>query len=109
MSPFKLTAGRYLEDFWIYDLGTLQWTQAQATAAQQQGAGDGEGAPLLPAAALPPSAGHSVTTWGERLLVLGGHTKVGAVALVGAGRGRFVRSQAAARTRAQDVVGGGRG
>ncbi|KIZ01419.1 hypothetical protein MNEG_6538, partial [Monoraphidium neglectum] len=76
-------AGRYLEDFWIYDLGTLQWSQARATAAAAAAAGQGEdgsggggeGAALLAAAALPPSAGHSVTVWGERLLVLGGHTK----------------------------------
>lgn len=83
----KRPGGRYLDDFWIYDLGTLQWSQAQATVAQQQPNGTADeaepeggeeaAAPLLSGAALPPSAGHSVTTWGERLLVLGGHTKVG--------------------------------
>jgi hypothetical protein len=83
--------GRYLEDLWVYDLSSLQWSQAQARAAPGQeaapppaappppvkGKAKGEeGAPLLGGAVLPPSAGHSVTTWGERLLVLGGHTKV---------------------------------
>jgi hypothetical protein len=88
--------GRYLEDLWVYDLNSLQWSQAQASAAPGQeeapppppppakgkakGRGRGEEeAPLLAGAVPPPSAGHSVTTWGERLLVLGGHTKVRAL------------------------------
>ncbi|KAI8475739.1 MAG: hypothetical protein J3K34DRAFT_480381 [Monoraphidium minutum] len=70
-------AGRYLEDFWIYDLASLQWSQATAAAAAAGGGGGGggEAAPLLAGAALPPSAGHSVTNWGDKLLVVGGHTK----------------------------------
>ena len=87
-------AGRYLADLWVYDLTTLQWSQAAPSSSRQQQEQRVQaqeqqqqqerqqrqraqaGTPLLHSAGPPPCAGHSVTAWGERLLVLGGHSKV---------------------------------
>ena len=91
-------AGRYLGDLWTYDLTALQWAQAAAAAvptrsgdgvsggssgnlssgvaAAAAATGEKAGAVASSAAAAPPpSAGHSVTPWRGRLLVVGGHTK----------------------------------
>jgi hypothetical protein len=72
--------GRYLQDLWVYNLNRLQWT---APAAEQQPdaaeGGEEEGAALLAPAGPPASAGWSVTPFQDKLLVLGGHVKVGKV------------------------------
>jgi hypothetical protein len=64
-------SGKYLEDLWVYDLASLQWSQAAASFAQQRGGGGGGAGSAAP----PPLAGHSVTPWGGSLIVLGGHSK----------------------------------
>ncbi|WIA35517.1 hypothetical protein OEZ86_003944 [Tetradesmus obliquus] len=72
--------GRYLQDLWVYNLNRLQWTAPAATVEQPQDAAEGgeeEGAALLAPAGPPASAGWSVTPFQDKLLVLGGHMKVG--------------------------------
>jgi hypothetical protein len=64
----------------VYNLNRLQWTAP--VAEQQQDAAEGgeeEGAALLAPAGPPASAGWSVTPFQDKLLVLGGHVKVGKV------------------------------
>jgi hypothetical protein len=72
---------------WRLDLHTSTWELVSANPSTQP-AGDAGGAepeaaekqPLLPSGgpvSLGPLAGHTVTLCGARLLVLGGHVKVG--------------------------------
>jgi hypothetical protein len=78
------SGGRYLQDLWVYNLNRLQWTAPAASAEQQQDAAEGgeeEGAALLAPAGPPASAGWSVTPFQDKLLVLGGHVKVGKVCM----------------------------
>jgi hypothetical protein len=75
--------GRYLADIWMYNLNKLAWTApsspAEAEAAQPSGQ---ENSPLLSVSGAPPAAGWSVTPLQDnKLLVMGGHTKVGKVCL----------------------------
>lgn len=73
--------GRYLQDTWVYNLNKLQWTAPQppqAEAAEPSGTEE-EGSALLAAASPPASAGWSVTPLQDKLLVMGGHVKVGKV------------------------------
>jgi hypothetical protein len=69
-----------LQDLWVYNLNRLQWA-APAAEPQPDAAegGDEEGAALLAPAGPPASAGWSVTPFQDKLLVLGGHVKVGKV------------------------------
>jgi hypothetical protein len=65
----------------MYNLNKLAWTAptspAEAEAAQPSGQ---EGSPLLSVSGPPPAAGWSVTPLQDnKLLVMGGHTKVGKV------------------------------
>lgn len=83
--PYLCTAGgRYLADIWMYNLNKLAWTApspSDPAAAQPSG---GEGSPLLAVSGPPPAAGWSVTPLQDnKLLVMGGHTKVGKVRLIG--------------------------
>ncbi|KAG2435000.1 hypothetical protein HYH02_011998 [Chlamydomonas schloesseri] len=83
--------GRYLSDVWALDLTSGTWSalqlarpaQAEAEAEAQAdggaapapapvGGGSGSGS----GSAFPPTAGHTVTAWNDKLYVLGGHTKV---------------------------------
>lgn len=85
---FTLAGGRYLQDLWVYNLNRLQWTAPAATVEQPQDAAEGgeeEGAALLAPAGPPASAGWSVTPFQDKLLVLGGHMKVGKVRMGRAG------------------------
>lgn len=85
--PQTHTGGRYLADIWMYNLNKLAWTApspaADAEAAQPSGQ---EGSPLLAVPGPPPAAGWSVTPLQDnKLLVMGGHTKVGKVRVPGRG------------------------
>ena len=97
-------AGRYLNDVWVLDTARLTWCQLFPVAAKRVGgqpppgaagggggasAGDkpqanGTGGVVVPGMelSLAPMAGHSVTAWGDRLLVVGGHVKVSCCAAV---------------------------
>lgn len=67
--------GRYLGDVWGLDTRTCAWSQlniaAAAAPSQQPDAAPGE----QQQPALPPLAGHSVTAYGGKLYVVGGHVK----------------------------------
>ncbi len=52
--------------------GAAQASQPEAAAAEGQSGAP----PAAGAGGLVPLAGHSVTAWGDRLLLLGGHVKV---------------------------------
>ncbi len=96
-----LTGGRYLSDCWSLDLADGTWSAVPLSAApaaegaapadaaaaapapppipaEGKGKGKDKGKPAEPAPVLPfaPTAGHSVTAYGGKLYVLGGHTKV---------------------------------
>jgi hypothetical protein len=66
----------------MYNLNKLAWTApspSDSAAAQPSGQ---EGSPLLAVSGPPPAAGWSVTPLQDnKLLVMGGHTKVGKVCL----------------------------
>lgn len=79
--------GRYLSDVWTLDLDSLTWSQVATTAAPQEAVGGGfqeassrEEEALLPPAMVP-IAGHALVMWGESILCIGGHTKVGCFSL----------------------------
>eukprot|EP00879_Flechtneria_rotunda_P022424 GHRR01023674.1.p1 GENE.GHRR01023674.1~~GHRR01023674.1.p1 ORF type:complete len:430 (+),score=138.99 GHRR01023674.1:183-1472(+) len=69
--------GRYLQDVWVYNLNRLQWTSpvpAEPKAAEPPGQ---EGSAVLAPTGPPAAAGWSVTPLQDKLLVMGGHIKVG--------------------------------
>lgn len=74
-----LAGGRYLADVWVYNLNKLQWTAPQPPQQEPAEATGTEGSALLAAAGPPAAAGWSVTPLQDKLLVIGGHVKVGKV------------------------------
>lgn len=86
-----------MNDVWILNLDTLTWQLVATSAKPLPPVGGGKFDEIEPAvtetepllglskddsrpgstAALPPSAGHVLVTWGSNLLCIGGHTKAG--------------------------------
>nr|XP_029116763.1 acyl-CoA-binding domain-containing protein 6 isoform X2 [Elaeis guineensis] len=60
--------GRYLNDLQVLDLKSLTWSKIDAKAQT----GSPESPIVLP---VTPCAGHSLITWGNKILSVGGHTK----------------------------------
>ncbi|KAK9084194.1 hypothetical protein Scep_030665 [Stephania cephalantha] len=60
--------GRYLNDIQVLDLRTLTWSRVEAKAAVDSV----ESSSPVP---LAPCAGHSLISWGNKLLSIAGHTK----------------------------------
>ncbi|KAG1326302.1 Acyl-CoA-binding domain-containing protein 6 [Cocos nucifera] len=60
--------GRYLNDLQVLDLKSLTWSKIEAKAQT----GSPESPTVLP---VTPCAGHSLITWGNKILSIGGHTK----------------------------------
>ncbi|KAL6746870.1 hypothetical protein V8C86DRAFT_1437567 [Haematococcus lacustris] len=69
-------AGRYLSDMWVLDTLSLQWSPLQPQRSPSRQA-DATPSPTAPVelVSLPPIAGHTVTVWGSKLYIMGGHAK----------------------------------
>ena len=59
---------------WILHLDSLTW-QAVTPKSAELPAENGSSAPAVPPV-LGPSAGHAMSAWGPKLLIVGGHVKV---------------------------------
>ncbi|KAJ4720691.1 acyl-CoA-binding domain-containing protein 4-like [Melia azedarach] len=57
--------GRYLSDVQVLDLGSLAWSKLNVGKTEDSGSQE----------VLPPLSDHSMVKWGNKLLVLGGHSK----------------------------------
>ncbi|KAK1277997.1 Acyl-CoA-binding domain-containing protein 4 [Acorus gramineus] len=60
--------GRYLSDLQVLDLKNLTWSKVETKAST-------ETSDLSEAVSLAPCAGHSLITWEDKLILIGGHTK----------------------------------
>ncbi|KAJ0980678.1 hypothetical protein J5N97_008933 [Dioscorea zingiberensis] len=60
--------GRYLSDLQVLDLKTLTWSKIEATTTT----GSPDSSTSLPVA---PCAGHSLISWGNKVISIAGHTK----------------------------------
>lgn len=59
--------GRYLSDLQVLDLKRLSWSKVEAKAAPES--------PESSSVTISPCAGHSLVTWGNKILSIAGHTK----------------------------------
>ncbi|KAK1293246.1 Acyl-CoA-binding domain-containing protein 4 [Acorus calamus] len=60
--------GRYLSDLQVLDLKNLTWSKVETKAST-------EISDLSEALSLAPCAGHSLISWEDKLILIGGHTK----------------------------------
>eukprot|EP01018_Ginkgo_biloba_P021257 Gb_15145 [translate_table: standard] len=63
--------GRYLNDVQVLDLKTMTWSKVEPKVDLDSPSSMHAGLQAL----LPPSAGHSLIRWGNKLLAVAGHTK----------------------------------
>lgn len=61
---------------WILHLDSLTW-EAVTPKAEQLPAENGNSAAAAAPPLVPPSAGHAMAAWKTKLLIVGGHMKVG--------------------------------
>ncbi|KAK0592644.1 hypothetical protein LWI29_022839 [Acer saccharum] len=63
--------GRYLSDVQVFDLRSLAWSNVRLETELNAGEAEDSGSQEV----LPPTSDHSMIKWGNKLFLLGGHSK----------------------------------